>query len=617
MSYTTPSAGTSLHQVHRVILLLDLDAFYAQCESLRLGYDATVTPLALLQWNSVLAVTYPARTLYDIKRGDTWAQVAQKSNGQCLAVHVPILTNETVTTAAAADNTSSVDAATLVMNQDYNSVFQMNALQQQQARKQDIGVRRYSQEGKALIERYRIASRQIFATVLDVVEMWNAHATPRIVLERASIDELFLDVTGVCCSKDGASNNLETHEDYKSALEATKVIGEVGEATKKSTNDDSEEVQAIQRGCILAYHIRKYVKEKLGFTISAGISRNKTLAKLSAGYGKPNGQAVTYPSAIEYLLSDTKIGKCRNFGGKLGAKVQALLPSDAPRTIHSIAKFLSLPDLERGFGDAATARWVYCAAKGIDDDLVVANESALIKSITAFKSLPFHNGGHTVDQILPWIELLAKEVVARVEQDASRNHRYPKSCNICYAAPESGHHKHTSIRMPFPAERLTKDDKIKELVDKVPKLVASKAGPSFRFHRIGLCADSFMIRASPANAIASYLVAKSDIGRRVSNIQTSAISDYSDTLISSDADLELAQKIQKGYYREGELSHDLAGAKTALEAKEPVDADREIAMKLQASYDRESRLLDALDRREQGSVRAPKARRIDSYFRKP
>ena len=68
----------------RVILLLDMDCFYAQCETVRLGLDREL-PLALIQviilsisivwgrksnqllycamhmqWNSALAVSYPA-----------------------------------------------------------------------------------------------------------------------------------------------------------------------------------------------------------------------------------------------------------------------------------------------------------------------------------------------------------------------------------------------------------------------------------------------------------------------------------------------------------------------------------------------------------------------------
>ena len=44
----------------RVIAHVDLDAFYAQCEMVRLGTSRT-TPLAVQQWDSLIAVNYPAR----------------------------------------------------------------------------------------------------------------------------------------------------------------------------------------------------------------------------------------------------------------------------------------------------------------------------------------------------------------------------------------------------------------------------------------------------------------------------------------------------------------------------------------------------------------------------
>jgi hypothetical protein len=84
-------ASSQQQRQGRIILLLDLDCFYAACERVRLGLPFETCSLALLQWNSVLAVTYPARRQYNIKRGDTWEQVHQKSNNHCLALHLPLL----------------------------------------------------------------------------------------------------------------------------------------------------------------------------------------------------------------------------------------------------------------------------------------------------------------------------------------------------------------------------------------------------------------------------------------------------------------------------------------------------------------------------------------------
>ena len=44
----------------RVVIHLDLDAFYAQVETKRLGLDPA-QPLAVQQWQGIIAVNYPAR----------------------------------------------------------------------------------------------------------------------------------------------------------------------------------------------------------------------------------------------------------------------------------------------------------------------------------------------------------------------------------------------------------------------------------------------------------------------------------------------------------------------------------------------------------------------------
>lgn len=52
----------------RVVALCDSDAFYAACEMVRLNVPPD-TPLVVLQWDSLIAVNYPARK-YGISRMD-------------------------------------------------------------------------------------------------------------------------------------------------------------------------------------------------------------------------------------------------------------------------------------------------------------------------------------------------------------------------------------------------------------------------------------------------------------------------------------------------------------------------------------------------------------------
>jgi len=68
-----------------VILHVDLDAFYAQVEARRLGLDPG-TPIAVQQWDGLIAVNYPAKAL-GITRHMRVAEAKQKCPALTL-VHV-------------------------------------------------------------------------------------------------------------------------------------------------------------------------------------------------------------------------------------------------------------------------------------------------------------------------------------------------------------------------------------------------------------------------------------------------------------------------------------------------------------------------------------------------
>jgi DNA polymerase eta len=69
----------------RIVALCDSDAFYAACERVRLGLDPSV-PIVVQQWESLIAVSYPARE-FGISRMDK-IKDAKKKCPNLLAVHV-------------------------------------------------------------------------------------------------------------------------------------------------------------------------------------------------------------------------------------------------------------------------------------------------------------------------------------------------------------------------------------------------------------------------------------------------------------------------------------------------------------------------------------------------
>lgn len=587
------------HNKQRVILLLDLDCFYAQCECVRLGFDVTTTPLALLQFNSSLAVTYPARTLFSkpILRGDGWEVVRDKSGGKCYAVHVPLLP---VNPDQQQDNTTLVAATATIqtesLQEEYDSLYKLSPEQQEEARKRDLGVRRFAAEGKASIECYRIASAKIFETVHEFLETEKAQMSDddhvKIMLERASIDEFYLDVTDV----------VNKNEEYWRAREDLLEEKIILQTTKLIRPDDGEESVpwdgvVFRRACVLAHQLRQYVRQTLSFTMSCGISVNKTLAKLSAGYGKPNGQALLLPEYVDYLLGETPIRKCRNLGGKVGAAVQSLLPLDVPTTVASIAKYLSIPQLVEGFhGDEATARWVYDVARGIDPQPVLAkNAGALTKSITTFKSFQ----ACPVADTTSWIDLLARDIVTRIEKDAHRNNRYPRVCTIHYHPTviiradadrfdkRKLLYQNKSFRSSFPPQRLETDAKVKQLVQEIQsKLVQHCKDSSPIIDRLGIAASDFITVAS-----------------------------CMDLFVQRGVTYENRDNEKKRKHMDAMSNGDVRGDNILTPSEDNEDADRRMAEKLQADFDRENRLLQASERLQTTAGKnKTKTKRIESFF---
>jgi DNA polymerase eta len=726
---TTRAAGgdKARRTRQRVVILVDLDCFYAQCECVRLGFDALATPLVLMQWNSALAVTYPARDL-GIKRGESWEGARQKSGGKCLAVHVPVI----VRAAAAAQQQQQQEnrlppGATAEsvaarpegsvgsdQNQDaaeesfrseepeagpscdgggagaagvdldgagmrgYDAMFRLSPDQQLAARERDLGVRYRSDQGKACIERYRVASARILETVsrfLSASDSAGAGGPRGVQVERASIDEFYMDVTEACAAAArSASQQKPLPEDWEQAIRETNVIGpqrapgsdedgdpgacESAELTSfDETNGDGSRF-ALQYGCWLAWKLRQEVRSKLGFTLSAGVAANKMLAKLSASYGKPNGQAVLYPERVSWLLDRTPIDKCRNLGGKLGAKVSKLLPPDAPQTVGSIARNVSLHLLtgDSGCGlGAETARWLLDYARGIDREAV--QQETVVKTITSSKRL---NSNPALSECSAWFELLVKEIVTRVERDAQAHHRYPRFYHVHYlvhdpsAEREVRQQSSKGWKASYPSYFLSAANKVRDILSTIiPTIAAREKSRSVRLQRIGLGAVEFLDRpaggggksffaSKPAepNGAGSKTVDAPDAAHS-GNASVAALGEPVASVDSScqgDSDAAMARRLQRAYDKmdnrlesfersasrtgkcESGGSRAGGAARQDKDAQKPLldrDSDVELAKRLQAEYDREERMVQALERRDKTEVqRASKTRKIDSFFRR-
>ena len=129
--------------------------------------------------------------------------------------------------------------------------------------------------GKADLERYRDAGAEVITALSDFTD-W---------VERASVDEAYIDITDLVRER-GENVNLreelsETHvATYKSKRGSKKWFD----------SDISQGDRDLAVGAIIAGEMRKHILEKTQFHCSAGVARNKSLAKLACGIRKPRGQ---------------------------------------------------------------------------------------------------------------------------------------------------------------------------------------------------------------------------------------------------------------------------------------------------------------------------------------
>eukprot|EP00804_Cyclotella_cryptica_P027695 CCRYP_010307-RA/>CCRYP_010307-RA protein AED:0.09 eAED:0.09 QI:1188/1/1/1/1/0.71/7/0/441 len=204
-------------------------------------------------------------------------------------------------------------------------------------------------------------------------------------------------------------------------------------------------------------------------------------------------KAVIFPGAIPKVMDETQIRKARMLGGKLGKKVLSLLP-ESETTMGSISRLLSLDDLVKAIGEES-GKWVFHACRGICTEEVKSTIKVLPKSITAFKSF----SGVGYPELEKWTELLARDIMKRVEIDSGRNNRLPKSCTLGYTTEPGGAWIGRSVRLAFPTDR-DFDVRVKRLVNSTRKVLTESGHTTVI--RLGYSAIDFVNR--PAKGIESF-----------------------------------------------------------------------------------------------------------------
>ncbi|KAI6827107.1 DNA/RNA polymerase [Hortaea werneckii] len=402
----------------RVIAHIDLDAFYAQCETVRLGLDPA-KPLAVQQWQGLIAINYPARA-YGLSRHVTITEAKEKC---------PELVCQHVATWKEGDTQWSYS----------DDAFK------------EIATRKVS------LDPYRTQSRRILAVIKEVL--------PKDLqrVEKASVDEVFLDLSAHVHHRlleqfpelqgpppyDDPSEPLPRPPTTALDWSADALV-DLPESESEEDDPDWDDIALLTASQIVR-DVRQQIYDRLHFTCSAGLARNKMLSKLGSAYKKPANQTVIRNRAIPHFLSTFKFTKIRNLGGKLGDDIVSRFQTE------QISDLLphSLETLKRHLGDD-TGSWLHSTLRG--EDMSEVNPRTQIKSMLSAKSFrPSINDATTATK---WLRIFVSDIFSRlVEEGVLENKRRPKTMNLHHRCGQATRSKST----PIPLGRKITEDGLLEL----------------------------------------------------------------------------------------------------------------------------------------------------------
>ncbi|KAF4697365.1 deoxycytidyl transferase [Perkinsus olseni] len=409
-----------------VIALFDLDCFYAQVERRRLGIPSDV-PFVVSQWDLVLAVDYSARKIPGVKRGAP-TSIAEKAGAR--SAHVEVV--DVVTGECFPDGPPPGEPRD-----------------------------RY----RVSLDRYRDASEEVMRALRTALP----ESAP---LERASIDEVFVDLTSLC--------GEEQEEQMPAGIKWAG--GEVGNA-------------ALQEGAIWAERLRKEVESITSFTMSAGVASNRQLAKLACGVNKPDAVTALSDNKILDFMAGVKVRSLRGVGRATFNDIERLLPWLTGDTKCSEI-WPVLNDLEPEPADAELVAWLKLASRGRDpiENAKVVKDSESLKAGSVSASKIFRPYLKEVTKTNFWIESLARDVVERVK---ARAPQFPKSLCVTLGREATATYATKSRRCPMPT------------LDKVVVTAKQMAAPLISsFGKVGMITISaFDLQEPPGPAGSTALAA--------------------------------------------------------------------------------------------------------------
>lgn len=395
-----------------VIAHIDVNAFFAQLEQLRLGLSAE-DPVVCVQWNSLIAVSYAARK-YGISRMDS-LESARKKCPNLVPAHTAVFKK--------GDPNWSYREAGVLPNADNHKVS---------------------------LDPYRRESRKmmrLFRSQCDKVE-------------KASVDESFMDFGRLIYAKAMELFPMLTQipDDLKELLppvptelpEALKFAGEIYYTDEEDPNSIERDIKDwddvfVMMGSEIAANVRHLVEEQLGYTTSCGVSRLKTISKLASGFLKPDNQVSVRSSAIPAFCENFEISDFWSMGGKTGHMIQLKLSTPSEGTIKYIRENFTMEQLqERLSPDTLLLTQLYKMVRG--ELYTPLNLRTDVKSMASSKNFRA-DSVKTVEDINQWMPVFCGDILQRLQEmdeesgilsgdTANKIIRRPKTVSIHFRSKE-------------------------------------------------------------------------------------------------------------------------------------------------------------------------------------
>lgn len=235
--------------------------------------------------------------------------------------------------------------------------------------------------------------------------------------------------------------------------------------------DVSTNKRGLASATAVAAAIRAEIRETTGLAASAGVARNKFLAKIASDYGKPDGLFVVRPRQTLDFLAPLGVERLPGVGKVMRQRLAAL----GVRLIGDLRAF-SAVELERRFG--RYGRRLHELAFGIDERPVLTNRPTLqISSEDTF------DVDLLLDELGPHIARLAAHTWAAYQREAEDPHgRIART--IVLKLKTSDFHVHT--RSVTPPEPPASARELVEIASALRARVGLPDGTRYRLVGVGL-----------------------------------------------------------------------------------------------------------------------------------